>query len=47
MKKEMKNMKELYTEPELEVIHFEAMDIITTSGNTQLDPDELPPIIVG
>lgn len=39
-------MKELYTEPELEVIQFEAMDIITTSGG-KLDEDELPPIIVG
>lgn len=42
MKKEMKNMKELYAEPEMEVIHFEAMDIITTSG--ELDEDELPQI---
>lgn len=40
-------MKELYAEPELEVIQFEAMDIITTSGGGQLDEDELPPIIVG
>lgn len=40
-------MKELYSEPELEVIHFEAMDIITTSGGGQLDEDELPPIPVG
>ena len=23
------------------------MDIITTSGNTPLDPDEMPPIVIG
>lgn len=44
-KKGDENMKELYAEPELEVIRFEATDIITTSGG--LDEDELPPIIVG
>ncbi len=40
-------MKELFSEPELEVIRFEATDIITTSGGGGLDEDELPPIIVG
>ena len=40
-------MKELYKEPEMEVIEFEATDIITTSGNTPLDPDEMPPIVIG
>lgn len=39
-------MKELYKEPELEIIRFEAGDIITTSGDTKLDEDELPPVIV-
>jgi hypothetical protein len=38
-------MKELFNEPELEVIHFEAVDIIATS-NIMLDPDELPPVVV-
>lgn len=36
-------MKELYREAEMEIIHFEAVDIIATS---QLDEDELPPVIV-
>jgi hypothetical protein len=40
-------LKELYQEPKLEVIQFEAEDIITTSGDTILDPDEMPPIIIG
>ena len=43
--KEGKDMKDLFKEPELEVIYFEAADIITTS-NIKLDPDELPPVIV-
>ncbi len=38
-------MKELFSKPELKVIRFEATDIITTSS--ELDEDELPPIIVG
>ena len=38
-------MKELFTAPEMEVLHFEAVDIITTS--TQMDDDELPPLVVG
>lgn len=37
-------MKEKYLEAELEVIHFEAEDIITTSN---LDEDELPPVPAG
>lgn len=41
-------MKERYQEAEIEIIRFEAVDIITTSGMTDepLDPDELPPVIV-
>jgi hypothetical protein len=38
-------MKELFTAPEMEVLYFEAVDIITTSALT--DEDELPPVIVG
>lgn len=38
-------MKELYKQPDLEVIHFEEVDIITTSG--QLEEDELPGLPVG
>jgi hypothetical protein len=36
-------MKELYNQPEMEVTHFEAMDMITTSGS-KLDDNELPAI---
>ena len=41
-------MKERYQEAEIEIIRFETVDIITTSGMTDvpLDPDELPPVIV-
>ena len=41
-------MKEIYQDAEMEIFHFEAVDIIATSGipNEPLDPDELPPIIV-
>lgn len=42
-------MKEIYQEVEMEVVHFDVVDIITTSGsipNEPLDPDELPPVIV-
>jgi hypothetical protein len=40
-------MKELYQEAEIEIIRFDAVDIITTSTtNETLDPDELPPVIV-
>jgi len=35
-------MKELYREPELEIVYFETADIITTSN----DEDELPPVPV-
>ena len=34
-------MKEIYVCPEMEVVEFEAEDIITTSGN---DTNELPVI---
>ena len=40
-------MKELYYEAELEIVEMEAMDVIATSGNSNLGKDELPPIIVG
>lgn len=40
----MKEIKETYLDPEIEIIHFEVTDIITTSGN--LDDDELPPLVV-
>lgn len=41
-------MKEKYLEAEIEVVHFETVDVITTSSvtNETLDPDELPPVIV-
>lgn len=39
-------MKELYQEAEIEIIRFEAVDIITTSGGDSLDDDELPPLII-
>lgn len=32
-------MKELYQTPEMEIVAFEAEDIVTTSG---VDPDETP-----
>jgi hypothetical protein len=38
-------MKELYQQPDVEVIHFEEVDIITTSG--QLEDDELPELPLG
>ena len=42
-------MKKLFIDPEMEVFPFEVVDIITTSGSTveTLDPDEVPPIVVG
>ena len=42
-------MKEKFMEPELNIIRFEAVDVITTSDplNGPLDPDELPPIPFG
>ncbi len=41
----MKEIKEPYWDPEIEIIHFGVTDIITTSGD--LDDDELPPLVVG
>ena len=38
-------MKELYQQPDVEVIHFEEGDIITTRG--QLEDDELPEFPLG
>lgn len=38
-------MQEKYLEAELEIVRFEAEDVIATSGT--LDDDELPPIPVG
>ncbi len=43
--KEIKETKETYWDPEIEIIHFGVADIITTSGN--LDDDELPPLVIG
>ena len=40
-------MKEQYCEANLEIVEMEAMDVITTSGNHNLDRDEMPPIVVG
>lgn len=40
-------MKETYFEAKLEIIHFEAEDVITTSGNPGLDEDEMTPMPVG
>jgi hypothetical protein len=39
-------MKKLYIQAELEIIRFEAKDIIATS-DTFMDDEELPPVIVG
>ena len=38
-------MKELYQEARLEIVRFEAADIISTSA-PMLDEDELPPVII-
>ena len=38
-------MKELFVAPEMEVLQFEAADIITTSAI--LDDDELPDLPIG
>lgn len=40
-------MKEKFLEPELKIISFETMDVITTSGGGGLDEDELPPVVIG
>ena len=45
--KEGESMKDLYREPELEIVCFEAMDIIATSNGGQFDDDELPDFVVG
>ena len=37
-------MKELFMEAEVELVHFEAVDVITTSN---LDEDELDPDLWG
>ena len=34
--------KKEYIPPVIEIIKFQAEDIITTSGNEWVDPDELP-----
>ena len=37
-------MKEVFIEAEIELVHFEAVDVITTSnGNWEEDDDELIP----
>jgi hypothetical protein len=36
-------MKELFLDAEIEIIRFEAIDVITTSPGDGLDDDELPP----
>lgn len=38
-------MKEKFLEPELKIIRFETMDVITASDI--LDEDELPPVVTG
>lgn len=40
-------MKEKFLEPELKIISFEIMDVITASDSIGLDEDELPPVIIG
>lgn len=40
----MDQLKEIFQTPEMEIIRFESVDIITTSG--VLDEDELPPVII-
>lgn len=40
----MNELKETFCEPEMEIIRFESIDVITTSG--VLDEDELPPLII-
>lgn len=40
-------MKEMYLEAEIEIIRFEAADVIATSGAMdEYDPNELPPVHV-
>ncbi len=40
-------MKETYFEAEIEIIRFEAEDVIATSRNPGLDEDEMTPMPVG
>lgn len=40
----MDQLKEIFQTPEIEIIRFESVDIITTSS--VLDEDELPPVII-
>ena len=40
-------MKEEFFEPELKIISFETMDVITASDGGGLDEDELPPVVIG
>lgn len=42
-------MKDMFIAPDMEVFHFEVVDIITTSGTTNetLDQDEVPAVPVG
>lgn len=35
-------MKTYFAEPELKVIQFEAVDVLTSSGPEETDPDGLP-----
>ena len=40
-------MKEIYTSAEMEIIHFDTEDIITTSGGVISCPNELPFVPAG
>ena len=40
-------MKGNILEPELKIIRFETMDVITASYGGGLDEDELPPVVIG
>lgn len=40
-------MKETYFETEIEIIRFEAEDVIATSRDPGLDEDEMTPMPVG
>ena len=38
-------MKDLYRNPEMEIVHLEDVDVITTSS--VMDDDELPDLVIG
>lgn len=45
--KEGESVKDLYREPELEIVRLENVDVIATSDGGQFDDDEVPPLVIG